>query len=130
MMTNITIVGNTTAPADLKFTQNGIAVCTFTVAVNERKKGPDGWADDGATFYRVNVWRDYAENVAEALEDKSSPVIVTGKIRTREYERRDGEKGYSLEVTADEVALTVPRSRKTRRPESDYSAGSHVRSQR
>jgi len=111
-MTNITIIGNTTAPAELRFTPQGVAAASFTVAVNERKKTQDGWADDGATFYRVTVWRDYAENVAEALGDKGGRVVVTGKVRTRDYERRDGGKGISLEVTADEVAISIPRQRR------------------
>lgn len=111
-MTNITIIGNTTAPAELRFTPQGVAAASFTVAVNERKKTQDGWADDGATFYRVTVWRDYAEAVAEALGDKGMRVVVTGKVRTRDYERRDGGNGISLEVTADDVAISIPRQRR------------------
>ena len=111
-MTNITIVGNTTAPAELRFTPQGIAAASFTVAVNERKKTQDGWADDGATFYRVTVWRDYAEAVAEALGDKGMRVVVTGKVRTRDWDRRDGGKDTSLEVTADNVAISIPRQRR------------------
>ena len=111
-MTNITITGNTVAPAELRFTPQGVAAASFTVAVNERKKVRDEWIDDGATFYRVTVWRDYAEAVAEALVDKGMRVVVTGKVRTRDYERRDGGKGISLEVTADDVAISVPRQRR------------------
>lgn len=111
-MTNITITGNTTGPAELRFTPQGVAAASFTVAVNERKKTQDGWADDGATFYRVTVWRDYAENVADKLGDKGMRVVVTGKVRTRDYERRDGGKGISLEVTADDVAISIPRQRR------------------
>ena len=111
-MTNITITGNTVAPAELRFTPQGIAACSFTVGVNERKKTQDGWTDDGATFYRVTVWRDYAEAVAEALGDKGMRVVVTGKVRTRDWDRRDGGKDISLEVTADEVAISIPRQRR------------------
>ena len=111
-MTHITIVGHTTAPSELKFTPQGVAVCTFTVAVNESKKDGDEWIDDGATFYRVSVWRDYAEDVADALGNKGMLVTVTGNIRTREYDRRDGGKGLSLDVTATDVAITIPRQRR------------------
>lgn len=121
-MTNITIIGNTTAPAELRFTPQGIAACSFTVAVNERKKTQDGWTDDGATFYSVTVWRDYAENVAEALGDKGMRVVVTGKVRTRDYERRDGGKGISLEVTADEVAISIPRQRRQPQQADSWSS--------
>ena len=120
-MTNITITGNTTGPAEVRFTPQGIAAASFTVAVNERKKVRDEWIDDGATFYRVTVWREYAENVAEALGDKGMRVVVAGKVRTRDYERRDGGKGISLEVTADEVAISIPRQR--RQPQqADWSS--------
>ena len=121
-MTSITITGNTTAPAELRFTPQGIAACSFTVAVNERKKVRDGWVDDGATFYRVTVWRDYAENVAEALGDKGMRVTVTGKVRTRDYERRDGGKGISLEVTADDVAISIPRQRRQPQQADSWSS--------
>ena len=121
-MTNITIIGNTTAPAELRFTPQGVAACSFTVAVNERKKTQDGWIDDGATFYRVTVWRDYAENVADKLVDKGMRVVVTGKVRTRDYERRDGGKGISLEVTADEVAISIPRQRRQPQQADSWSS--------
>ena len=124
-MTNITIIGNTVAPAELRFTPQGIAATSFTVAVNERKKTQDGWTDDGATFYRVTVWRDYAENVAEKLAEKGMRVTVAGKVRTRDYERRDGGKGISLEVTADEVAISIPRQ--CRQPQQADSWSSQQR---
>ena len=111
-MTNITITGNTTGPAELRFTPQGVAACSFTVAVNHRKKTQDGWVDDGATFYRITVWSDYAETVADKLGAQGTLVVVTGKFRTRPYERHDGSKGISLEVTADDVALLIPRPRR------------------
>ena len=121
-MTNITITGNTVAPAELRFTPQGIAAASFTVAVNERKKTQDGWADDGATFYRVTVWREYAEAVAEALGEKGMRVVVAGKVRTRDYERRDGGKGISLEVTADDVAISIPRQRRQPQQADSWSS--------
>ena len=121
-MTNITIIGNTVAPAELRFTPQGVAAASFTVAVNERKKTQDGWTDDGATFYRVTVWRDYAENVADKLAEKGMRVVVAGKVRTRDYERRDGGKGISLEVTADEVAISIPRQRRQPQQADSWSS--------
>ena len=121
-MTNITITGNTTAPAELRFTPQGIAACSFTVAVNERKKVRDEWVDDGATYYRVTVWRDYAENVADKLAEKGMRVTVAGKVRTRDYERRDGGKGISLEVTADDVAISIPRQRRQPQQADSWSS--------
>lgn len=120
-MTNITIIGNTTAPAELRFTPQGVAACNFTVAFNHRKKTQDGWADDGATYYRVTVWSDYAEAVAEKLADKGMPVVVTGKFRTRDWDRRDGGKDTSLEVTADNVAISIPRPRRQQQQADSWS---------
>ena len=124
-MTNITITGNTTGPAELRFTPQGVAAASFTVAVNERKKVRDEWIDDGAPFYSVTVWRDYAENVADKLADKGTLVVVTGKVRTRDWDRRDGGKDISLEVTADEVAISIPRQR--RQPQQGDSWSSQQR---
>ena len=70
----------------------------------------------------MTVWRDYAEAVAEALGDKGMRVVVTGKVRTRDWDRRDGGKGISLEVTADEVAISIPRQRRQPQQADSWSS--------
>lgn len=108
-MASITVTGNVTADPEIRFTQAGKAVASFSVAENHRKKQGDQWIDDGATFYRVSAWDDFAENLTEQIR-KGSRVIVTGQIRNKPFESRDGSgKRDSWEVTADQVAVTVPK---------------------
>lgn len=106
MTTPITIAGNLTGDPELRVTGNGAAVTNFTVAVNERKQSGDQWVDDGATFYRVSVWRDQAEAVADKLT-KGQRVIVTGGLRSRTWTDNDGAERLSFEVTADEVGPSL-----------------------
>lgn len=107
MTTNITIEGNLTHDPELRFTPSGKAVADFTVAVNERRRDETGeWIDDGATFYRCTTWDKLAENVAETLQ-KGHSVIVTGGLRNREYEKKDGGKGYSLEIRVTNVGPSL-----------------------
>jgi len=102
----VTVIGNATGDAELRFTPSGAAVANFTVATNPRRlnKQTQQWEDGEATFYRINVWRQHAENVAESVF-KGNRVVVVGTLQNRQYEAQDGGKRYSLEVTADAVAL-------------------------
>ena len=103
---SIRFEGTVTGEPELRFLPSGAAVCNFTVAVNSRKKDPSGaWVDDGAAFYRVAVWRDAAEVVAERLA-KSDRVLVAGRLKPREYEH-NGAQRTSLDVDADEVGLSL-----------------------
>ena len=104
-MARIEINGRATADAELRYTASGKAVAAINVADNHRKRDPAGqWSDDGTTFYRVNVWEAAAEALAE-IPLKGRRVLITGDVRTREYETRDGRKGQSLEVSNATVAL-------------------------
>ncbi|MEB3020039.1 single-stranded DNA-binding protein [[Mycobacterium] crassicus] len=106
--TTITVVGNLTADPDLRFTPSGAAVANFTVAstprVYDRQSGE--WKDGDALFLRCNIWREAAENVAESLT-RGSRVIVTGRLRQRSFETREGEKRTVYEVEVDEVGPSL-----------------------
>ena len=101
---NVTIVGNLTNDPELRFTPSGAAVASFTVASTPRilDKTTNEWKDGDALFMRCSVWRQYAENVAESLA-KGSRVIVTGRLKQRSYETREGEKRTVVEMDVDEV---------------------------
>ena len=102
-MTAVTIVGNITRDPDLKFTGSGLAMCTFGLAVNNRRKDERGeWVDGDPSFYDVVCWRQLAENVTESIP-KGTTVIVTGKLRQRSWEADDGTKRSKVEVQADHV---------------------------
>lgn len=102
---NITIVGNATADAELRFIPSGAAVSNFTLACTPRKKVGDSWEDGDTVFYRVNVWRDMAEHVAETVK-RGMRIVVTGRFTVRPYEK-DGAMRQSLEVEADEVGVAL-----------------------
>jgi single-strand DNA-binding protein len=106
--TTLTIVGNTTAPAELRFTPSGAAVVSFTVASTPRTfdRNSNEWKDGTTLFMRVSAWREMAENIAESLDQKGMRVIVTGRLTQREYEK-DGQKRVAIELEADEVAPSL-----------------------
>ena len=106
--TTITVVGNLTADPELRFTPSGAAVANFTVAstprIYDRQSGD--WKDGEALFLRCNIWREAAENVAESLT-RGSRVIVTGRLKQRSFETREGEKRTVVEVEVDEIGPSL-----------------------
>lgn len=103
-MTQVTIIGNISEP-ELRFTNSGIPVLTFSIASTKRVKGADGQWTDGATSWRkVTAWRGLAEGLGDQLS-KGKRVIVVGDEEVREYETQDGKKGVSVDVTAEHVGL-------------------------
>ena len=106
--TNITVVGNLTGDPELKFTPSGAAVANFTVASTPRTfdRQTNEWKDGDALFIRCDAWRQLAENVAESLT-KGQCVVVTGSLKVRNFERQDGSKGTSVEMTVDEIGPSL-----------------------
>lgn len=100
----LTVVGNLTADPELRYTQSGHAVCSFTVAQSPRRYDADAgeWKDGDAVFLRCTVWRDYAENVAATLK-KGARVIALGILTQSNYETKDGDKRTSYELQVDDV---------------------------
>src|SRR5664279_5147329 len=100
----ITIIGNLTGDPELRFTPSGAAVASFTVASSSRvmDKQTNEWKDGDTTFLRCNVWRQYAENVAESLQ-RGMRVLVNGRLKQRSYETKEGEKRTVYEVEVDDV---------------------------
>jgi single-strand DNA-binding protein len=106
--TTITIVGNLTADPELRFIPSGAAVANFTVASTPRTydRQSGEWKDGEALFLRCNVWREAAENVAESLT-RGSRVIVTGRLKQRSFETREGEKRTVVEVEVEEIGPSL-----------------------
>ena len=107
-MNKIFIIGNLTRDPELRSTQNGTPVCTFTVAVNCRKQSTEAGQNE-ADFFRVTTWRQQAENCNRFLA-KGRKVGVVGTLTLQNYTGNDGQQRYSLEVMADEVKFLTPRS--------------------
>ena len=106
--TVITVVGNLTADPELRYTQNGLPVANFTIASTPRTfdRQANEWKDGEALFLTCNIWRQAAENVAESLQ-KGARVIVTGRLRQRTYETREGEKRTVFELEVDEIGPSL-----------------------
>ncbi|MBF6328904.1 single-stranded DNA-binding protein [Nocardia transvalensis] len=106
--TVITVIGNLTADPELRFTPAGQAVANFTVASTPRvfDRNTNEWKDGEALFLRCNIWREAAENVAESLT-RGARVIVSGRLKQRSYETREGEKRTVVELEVDEVGPSL-----------------------
>jgi len=106
--TPITVVGNLTADPELRFTPSGAAVANFTVASTPRTfdKQSNEWKDGEALFLNCSVWRQAAENAAESLQ-RGMRVIVSGRLKARSYETREGEKRTVFEIDVDEVGPSL-----------------------
>jgi len=106
--TIITVAGNLTADPDLRYTTPGTAVASFTVAASRRvwDAGASQWRDGDTLFLRCSAWRQLAEHAAESLT-KGTRVLVTGRLRQREYETADGQKRTVYEVDADDLGPSL-----------------------
>ena len=104
----LTIIGNLTDDPELRFTPSGAAVANFRVASTPRylDKASGEWKDGEPLFLACHIWRDAAEHVAESLK-RGARVIVTGRLRQRSYETREGEKRTVIELEADEIGPSL-----------------------
>jgi single-strand DNA-binding protein len=106
--TQITIIGNLVDDPQLRYTPTGQAVANFRVASTPRflDKSTNEWKDGDSLFLSCNVWRQAAENVAESLQ-RGMRVIVSGRLRQRSYETKEGEKRTVYEIEVDEVGPSL-----------------------
>ncbi len=115
-MTNrAVLVGRLTKDPELRFTPNGIAVTTFTLAVNRPFKNANG--EQEADFINIVVWKKAAKNVAN-YTSKGSLVAIDGRIQTRSYENKDGQRVYVTEVVADSVQFLETKKREAQQQNS------------
>lgn len=103
-MNKLTIIGNLTKDPELRHTQDGVAVCGFTVAVNRPKRGEKEPETD---YFNVTAWRQLGENASKFLS-KGKKVAVVGRVALRTWEK-DGKHGASLEVNAEDIEYLSPR---------------------
>ncbi|MEU1645994.1 single-stranded DNA-binding protein [Micromonospora zamorensis] len=106
--TTITVIGNLTDDPELRFTPSGAAVAKFRVASTPRfmDKASNEWKDGEPLFLACTVWRQAAEHVAESLQ-RGARVIVSGRLRQRSYETREGEKRTVIELEVDEIGPSL-----------------------
>ncbi|GAB3542771.1 single-stranded DNA-binding protein [Arthrobacter tecti] len=106
--TTITVVGNLTSDPELRFTPSGSAVANFTIASTPRTfdRQSNEWKDGETLFLRASVWREAAENVAETLT-KGTRVVAQGRLKSRSYETKEGEKRTVMELEVDEIGPSL-----------------------
>ena len=104
---NVTLVGNVTRDAELRFTSSGQAVAGFGIAVNRRwqNRQTQEW-EEAVSFFDVTCWAQLGENVVESIE-KGTRVVVTGRLEQDSYETQEGEKRSRVKIVADEVAPSL-----------------------
>ena len=110
MINRVVLVGRLTKDPELRYTPNGVAVATFTLAVNRIFANQNGERE--ADFISCQVWRKTAENVANYLR-KGSLIGIEGRIQTRNYENQEGKRVYVTEVIADSVQFLETRNANT-----------------
>jgi single-strand DNA-binding protein len=106
--TTITVIGNLTDDPELRFTPSGAAVAKFRIASTPRfmDRTSGEWKDGEPLFLACTVWRQAAEHVAESLQ-RGARVIVSGRLRQRSYETREGEKRTVIELEVDEIGPSL-----------------------
>lgn len=104
-MNKLIIIGNLTKDPVLRTTQSGLDVCSFTVAVN-RKRRQEGQQE--VDYFNVSAWREMGLNCSKYLA-KGRKVMVCGTVGLRTYSTQDGRNGATLEVTAEDVEFLTPR---------------------
>jgi single-strand DNA-binding protein len=103
----VQIIGNVTRDPELRYTTGGAAVCSFGIAYTPRRRNANGdWEDGETSFFNCSAWRDLGENIAASIT-KGNRVVVTGSVRARDWEDRDGNKRTSIEIDVDDCAPSL-----------------------
>lgn len=112
MTATITVHGGLVAAPELRFSQAGVAICSGTIASTDRyiDRQSNEWRDGKKLFVRWSAFKDLAENIAASMLDKGAQVTVTGKLHTREYEDREGNKRSSMELEVTDFAVSLKRA--------------------
>ena len=119
----IIIVGNLGRDPELRYTPQGAAVCSFSMATNEKRKDKSGELQDITTWFKVTLWRQQAENASKYLT-KGSPVYIEGRLRIEEWTDRDQNKRYTLDVQATDMQFISSRGEGSGGG-GEYSGGHH-----
>lgn len=120
MINNVVLTGRLTKEVDLRYTSNGTAVGSFTLAVERSFKNQQGERE--TDFINCVMWRKSAENFANFTR-KGSLVGIEGKIQTRNYENQQGQRVYVTEIVAENFTLLESRSITEQRPRENSSTG-------
>jgi single-strand DNA-binding protein len=126
MSNNVTVIGNLTQDPELRFTASGVAMANISVADSRRYQDRNGDWQEETSFFRGTCWRDVAENVAESLT-KGSRVIISGRLKQRTWETKEGEKRNVVELDIQDIgpSLRWATAAVTRTPRSEGGGGNY-----
>lgn len=116
-LNKVMIIGNLGKDPEMKYTQQGTPITSFSVAVSRTWKGPDGSSQEETEWFRVVAWERLAEQCNEFLR-KGRKVFIEGRLKTREWTGQDGQKRFTTEVVATSMILLDPKQ-----GGGDYSGG-------
>ncbi len=105
----IILVGNLGKDPELRYTPDGTAVASFSLATNEKRKDKSGQFQDVTTWFKVTLWRKQAENASKYLT-KGSPVYIEGRLNIEEWTDKDGKNRYTLDVQASDMQFIGAKS--------------------
>ncbi len=100
----VILVGNVGKDPEIRYLEGGTAVCSFSMATSETYRNRDGERVTNTEWHNVVLWRGLAE-VAERYVKKGSQLFIEGKIRTRSWDDKDGNKRYTTEIIADNMVM-------------------------
>lgn len=115
------LVGNVGSDPDLRYTQQGVAICSFRLATTERRPAADNSWKDITDWHTITLWRKKAELAHKTLR-KGSGVYIEGRISNRSWEGQDGQKRYSTEIEVDKIRLLDPAPRPAQPPQNAPSS--------
>lgn len=118
MLNRVVLVGRLTKDPELKYTQSGIAVTRFTLAVNRPFRNGEG--DQEADFINCVAWRKQAENTANFLR-KGSLTGIDGRIQTSNFEGQDGKRVFMTEIVADSIQFLEPKNSRSDSPQNSQN---------
>lgn len=119
MLNRAILTGRLTRDSELRYTTSGTAVVQATIAVDRQFKNQQGERE--ADFINLVIWRKSAENFAN-FTHKGSLVGIDGRIQTRTYENKQGQRVYVTEINVDSFALLEPRQENNQQPNNNYSS--------
>ena len=122
MVNKVLLIGNLGADPEIRYTQNGTPVATFSLATTERRKGQDGQVQELTEWHRIVAWKRLAEICGEYLS-KGSKVYIEGKLQTRKWKDQSGVDRYTTEIVAWKMKMLSPRATAGGGGAAEYGGG-------
>jgi len=116
-MNKIMLIGNLGKDPDMIYTDKGIAVTKFSLAVNRRTKSPTGERQEETEWFNIVVWRQLAETCNQYLR-KGMKVYIEGRLQQRKYTAQDGSQRMAIDVIANDMEILTPKGQQTAGPGS------------